>query len=321
LASDSSNGVSVASSGYVTINVTARSNYTAKVQLAGHTYSFSGSLKNGVSVSTSSGNSGPLLKLRLQQSGPDQIHGSVSNGSARWSADLVVDRLVFNKVKNPANSANYTMVIPPDRNSPNGPGGYGNGTVKVNSSGKVQWAATLADGTKVTQGTAISKDGYWPLYSSLYGSRGLVTGWMQVTNEAGSDMSGTVVWIKPKGTVVKAYSGNFTNCVQASGMVYKAGARTSVLNLSDGSVTLTGGALGTNAVICPFTLDTRNHVSGTSKMKLLIQPGNGLITGSAVDPVHGKLSFQGVVLQGSTNGFGFFLNSGESGQVELSPAQ
>jgi hypothetical protein len=321
LASDSSNGVSVASSGYVTINVTARSNYTAKLQMAGHTYSFSGSLKNGVSVSTSSGNNGPLLKLRLQQSGPDQIHGSVSNGSARWSADLVADRLVFNKAKNPANSANYTMIIPPQPNSANGPGGYGNGTVKVDASGKVQWAGTLADGTKVTQATAISKDGYWPLYSSLYGNRGEVIGWMQITNEASSDMNGTVVWIKPKGTVVKAYSGNFTNCVSASGMVYKMGARTSVLNLSDGSVTLTGGALGTNTVICPFTLDTRNHVGGTSKMKMVIKAGNGLITGSAVDPVHGKLSFQGVVLQGSTNGFGFFLNSGESGQVELSPAQ
>jgi hypothetical protein len=191
----------------------------------------------------------------------------------------------------------------------------------VNSSGKVQWAATLADGTKVTQGTAISKDGYWPLYSSLYGSRGLVIGWMQITNEAGSDMNGTVAWIKPKGAVVKTYSGNFTNSVQALGMVYKTAPRSSVLNLSDGSVTLTGGALGTNTVICPFTLDTRNQVRGTSKMRMLIKPANGLITGSTVDPVHGKLSFQGVVLQGSTNGFGFFLNSGESGEVELSPAQ
>jgi hypothetical protein len=141
---------------------------------------------------------------------------------------------------------------------------------------------------------------------------------MQFTNDA---VNGTVGWIKPNGTTLKAYTSNFTNAVQASGMVYKTAPRSSILNLSSGSLKLTGGALGTNAVSWPFTLDARNHISSSSKLKLQLKPGTGLLSGSAVDPVYGKLSFQGVVLQGSTNGFGFFLNSDKSGEVDLTPAQ
>jgi hypothetical protein len=317
LVSDTNNGISAPSSGSVTINVTARKNYTAKILLAGRTFSFSGSLATG-SAGSFSANNGSLLKLQLQQSGPDQIHGSVSNLNAHWSAGLLADRLVFNKTKNPAPSATYTMVIPPDPASPAGPDGYGSGTVKVDASGRVQWAGTLADGSKVSQGSAISKEGYWPLFNSLYGGRGLLIGWMQFTNQA---VNGTVDWLKPRGTFLKAFSSNFTNTVTATGVIYKKPAHGSALNLTSGTLNLSGGTLlGTNTVVCPFTLDANNRVHSSANLKLNIKPGSGLMSGTVIDPLVGRVSFQGVLLQSSTNGFGFFLDSDQSGQVNLAPA-
>jgi hypothetical protein len=317
LVSDTNNGISAPSSGAVTINVTARKNYTAKVLLAGHTFSFSGSLATGSSGSFSA-NNGSLLKLQLQQSGPDQIHGSVSNLNAHWSAGLLADRLVFNKTKNPAPSATYTMVIPPDPASPGGPDGYGSGTVKVDAAGHVIWAGTLADGSKMSQGSAMSKEGYWPLFNSLYGGRGLLIGWMQFTNQA---VNGTVDWLKPRGTFLKSFSNNFTNTVTATGVIYKKPAHGSALNLTSGTLNLSGGTLlGTNTVVCPFTLDANNRVHSSANLKLNIKPGSGLMSGTVIDPLVGRVSFQGVLLQSSTNGFGFFLDSDQSGQVNLAPA-
>lgn len=108
-----------------------------------------------------------------------------------------------------------------------------------------------------------------------------------------------------------------TNTVGAAGNVY--GASTS---LSAGSVVLSGGALDSRTLSTTFTVDAHRHLvpaSGGNKWKLSLQNSTGLFTGSVVDAVLGKLSFQGALVQDSTNGFGFFLNSGASGQVQLTP--
>jgi len=44
------------------------------------------------------------------------------------------------------------------------------------------------------------------------------------------------------------------------------------------------------------------------------------MSGTVVDPLVGRVSFQGVLFQCTTNGFGFFLDSDQSGQVNLAPA-
>ncbi len=319
LFSDSSNGVSVASAGYVSINVTARSNYTAKVLLGGKSFSFSGSLATGTSKKTVLPKVGGRLTVVLQQSGSDQIHGSISG--VGWSSDLLADRLVFSRGKNPATNANYTLVLPPDTNSVSGPAGYGVATVKLDAGGRVQWAGTLADGTKASQSTALSEDGYIPVYASLYRGNGLLIGWLQITNQPGSDLSGTIAWLKPRGAIVKMFSHSFTNDVEAFGSVYKFQPGTPVLPLSSGSLGLTGGSLGSNSLNSAFTLDSHNKASSSAnKLKLNFKPTTGLFSGSVVDPVQGKFTYQGVVLQGTTNGFGFFLDSDESGEVDLTPA-
>jgi hypothetical protein len=259
-----------------------------------------------------------LLTVQFQVGG-EQILGTVK--ATGWLSEIFAYLQQAPGKSAPAVAGGkYTMVIPPDDNSPNSPAGYSYGTVQVDAAGNVRWAGTLADGTKVSQKSTISKQGIWPLYASLYGGSGSVVSWVQFGAQAGSDLSGVVLWEKPAGVPGKTYTAGFTNTVEASGSVYtppKGGAK--AFNFTAGTVSFTGASVTlTNSI----SLDSRNHVSNLagSKLTLGITPSSGLFHGTVQNSATGKnLVLQGVVLQGTTNGFGLFLNSGQSGSITLTP--
>jgi hypothetical protein len=301
---DTSNGVTVASSGYFTANVTAKSKYSGKVTLAGHNYSVSGTFDAlGLATNHVRLSSTASLTVLLQCVG-DQILGSLSNSGANWSADLVADRQVFSKTLNPLTPATYTMVIPPDSNSSGGPSGSGFGTVKVDAGGNLQWSVVLADGTKVTQSTALSKQGYWPLYASLYSNGGSIISWAQ------TNLTGEFVWTKPR---------FFTNAVQAGISSYTPPKiLATLLGTTNGNLVFSGGPLS-GSVSNTFSLDARNRVKTAPGTKLSFTLSSGLFQGSLTLPPAVKVNFQGVLF-GDNGGAGFFLGSGWSGAVELNPA-
>src|SRR5206468_3396655 len=102
------------------------------------------------------------VQLQLDLASGDQIRGSVSDG--QWTAKLQADRLIFGKTQSPASLAgNYHLIIPADLQNSFSPGGDGYGTVKVDAGGNVLFTGTLADGTKVSQSSALSRQGFWPL--------------------------------------------------------------------------------------------------------------------------------------------------------------
>jgi len=102
---------------------------------------------------------GSLRSLGVNlQVDPDgvQITGSVSD--THWTANLVAFRNTFNRKSNPATAlaGTYTLQIPLDSQSTNGPVGVGVASIKIDLAGKVLVAGGLADGSKVTQATALS---------------------------------------------------------------------------------------------------------------------------------------------------------------------
>ena len=101
-------------------------------------------------------------------------------------------------------------------------------------------------GREHRRSTGLSSDGYWPLFDSLYGGKGLLIGWV-LLDEKGQ-ISGKITWLKPAAT--KAFLQSRTNTVGAAGNVY--GASTS---LSAGSVVLSGGALDSRTLSTTFTVD------------------------------------------------------------------
>ena len=317
------------SSGFITLTVGDLGSYSAKLIMESKTYGLTGAFDSGTGGSTdflSRPATNPLvLMLTLDlTNGTEQLTGTVSEtmgGTNVWTAQLVADRAVFNARTNVAPQAGkYTMILPIDTNSPSGPTGDGFGTVTVSAAGAVSLSGTLADGTRVTQRTGLSKDGHWPLFASPYRGKGSLLSWVTFTNETDSDFNGLFNWFKQTQTA-KYYAGGFTNEAVLIGSHFTAPTPTNlVLNITNGVVAFTNGnvMLGfTNLVV----IDAKGKVTneGTNKMALTISKPSGTFSGSVTPPGGGKaIAFKGALLQKQNLGSGFFLGTnGQSARVSL----
>jgi hypothetical protein len=325
LFSDTNGGTAVASSGYITVKSTARGAYSGKITVGRRAYAFSGRFKtNGLATSSIArgANSPWTLQLQLDLPAGDRMVGLLANNSS-WTAAVEADRLVFNRAKNATpKSGAYTMVLAPGTNSLFG---YGFGAVKVDAGGALQWSGTLADGTKVSQATTLSKDGFWPLFTPLYSGNGLMMSWLQFTNppDLSSAINGQALWVKPAGA--KYYPAGFAGQFDAVGSHYTrplSGHRALNFPNGHGQLIFRFGGLA-----APFTnqitLDTKNRFTSaaTNKLTLSLTATTGLFRGSTRNPGTGKpLPFQGALFQDGTNAVGLFLGPAQSGQVDLEPA-
>ncbi len=314
--------VTVATSGFFTAKTTAKGAYSANLLIAGRNYTISGKFSpwTGLATNTFRMISGQSLtvRLRLDLSGTDRLQGVITDSLSAYVAQLDADRLVFSPKSYPApQRGSYTIAIKPDNS---GPAGYGYGTVTVSAGGGVQWSGTLANGTKVSQSSAVSKDGLWPLYHPIYGGGGAVISWMQFnTNLPASDLSGQFIWIKPAGLTAQSFPAGFTNSVEAVGSAFTPPSAGPILNLANLDLIFSGGGLH-NPFTNSFSLGRLNRVTAApaQRLKLTFSSSSGLFSGSTLNPETGQsLSFQGVVYEKAANGAGLFLTPGQSGQVYL----
>lgn len=330
------------SSGYITLTLNDRGSYSAKMLINGSTIPFTSSFTTRGTNTTTFFNAAGLpgftrINMGIDLSTPDnQIRGFATNFTTYtitnltttnrvtniWTADLVLDRGVFNAKTNPASQAGkYTVVFPNDPGSPSGPAGDGYGTVTLSTAGAIKFAGVLPDGTKVTQKSTLSEDGHWPLYVPLYKTNGLLLSWITFADEATTDFSGLFNWIN-QAHPSKYYPGGFTNEATALGSLFtKPGVTNQMLYLTNAVVGFTNGNLAAdfaNAVV----IDPKGKVANQDANKLTfgISSGNGLFSGSVTPPAGGKaIKFKGAVLQKGTNASGFFLGTNASGRVYLGP--
>jgi hypothetical protein len=185
--------------------------------------------------------------------------------------------------------------------------------VTISANGNVQWNGTLADGTKVTQKSALSKNGVWPLYSSLYSGAGSLIGWVQFTNRVGDDLNGTVFWILPPNHSAQ-YPAGFTNELQTVGSRIIGS-----FGFTNGLSILSGGILDSPATNY-ITVNGSKLISLDSALTISASPSSGLFKGSFFDAVSGQsILFQGALLEKGGFGTGFFLSPNQSGKVYLGP--
>jgi hypothetical protein len=319
------NGVTPASAGYFTASTTAKGAISAKLVLGGRSYAFSGAF-NSSGMATGKIARGALhslnLRLQLDLAGGNQITGSLSD--SHWTSQIVANRLLFDKTRNPAAQfvGNYTLNFPGDAPGHDRPSGDGFGTVKIDAAGNVQFAGSLADGSKLTQKSLLSSSGLWPLYVSLYQGSGCGLGWLEIVNHR---LAGQFVWIKPaalSGSAAKSYPTGFTNRIDTAGLTYHApSVGQQILDWNYGRAILTSGGLAgfsTNSIY--LDLPKHQFISDNPSLKLTITPGSGLFQGSVLNPDTGKsLKFQGALFQDINVGLGYFLNSDQSGQIYLGP--
>jgi hypothetical protein len=312
------NGVNPATSGFFTANMTSKGSFTAKLLLGGKTYSFFKPAfdSSGHFAGSIAGKGLPSLSVDLQLINNDEIAGEVfGNG---WTAELVADRAAFTSKSSPPSDwvGNDTLVLATEDTNSTVAAGDVFGTVSVGKNGNVQFVGTLPDGTKVTQKSALSKDGVWPLYATPYGGSGSLMGWMQVTNDD-TNITGSAVWIAPAGKS-GAYPNGLTNDLDAAGS-----SVTGLIGaLAQSELTLSGPSL-LSSVTNSVMISGKNGPFSNGTLQLIVNVKTGLFNGSVVDPNSSqKLSFQGALLEKSGIGGGFFLNAdkNQGGKVYLSPA-
>jgi len=256
------------------------------------------------------------LTLKLDTVGAQQVTGNVSDGT-NWTVNILADRAVFGG-RNPSRFAgNYTFTWSGNDNDPAGsPGGDTFGTVLANRAGNLVAVTRLADTFTTTQVVPISKDGNWPMFSTLYGKE-IVIGWVHVD----TNLTGTVNWIKTPMTI-GTYRAGFSNTVSLTGSAWvapKARGATG-LNLSASPIlTLTGGNLGAGiAPTITFNPINLTFSSTSPSLTMKLTSSTGLFSGRFTDPATSRVrKFNGVMLQNQNNARGFFLGSDQSGAVRL----
>lgn len=321
------NPVSQPSSGFFTIMTTGKGQFTGKLQVGAAKFSAVGPIGTAGTghADIARQNLSPLsLDFQIDLADPDHITGTLSD-NATFTAELVGDRLVFDKLVHPAPQAgHYTWTIPGNDSSAIVPGGDSFGTIALGADGKAKVSLSLADGMKVSQAVPISKNGQLPFYGSLYTGHGLILGWITFSNAPAEDLSADVRWIKPALATAKFYSAGFTFGTTASGSGYtNCAPGTNILKMTDGTVVLSGGNLSQN-ITNLVSLLANNKITNTSpnKLALTFTPTTGLFKGTVVNPdalTSRPFTFGGVVLQKQNVACGFSLGNNQTARALLAP--
>jgi hypothetical protein len=317
------NGFWDQSSGIISISTTTRGRYSARLQIGNARYSLSGQFNGDGQVERQILRyyENPLtIKFQVDPEDADLITGTVSDGT--WTAELFADRAVFDgRTSISPDAGQYTMALLGDFTSTNTPGGASVGTVTIDKAGWIRFAGSMADGTRFTQATRVSKDGLWPLYAPLYRGSGSLYGWLAFNGTDGEDLSGDVTWIKPQQWRNWYYPNGFAILQSSSGSRYTRPPRgTKVLDISNATIEFNGGNLGDSGITNRIQLDFYNRIRNSSAngLRLSISLSNGSFTGSVMDPITWDwMPFRGVILQRQNVATGYFLDWNKTGEVWL----
>ena len=310
--------------GALSLTVTSKGAYTAKISTGGATNSFSGQFDAyGFATKTIPRNGAvPLVaNLQIGFNGEDMVVGNIGDGQT-WTNTVSASRSVYSTSKPaPLAGKSYTFVIPTalEAGSSHGPAGYSHGTLKVSPSGVVSMSGQLADGTPITQGSALSREGRWPLYVSLYKGVGLLAGWLSFTTDG---VSGDVAWTTPINPAPRYCAGGFSYRAPLVSSLYSTNAPL-VLGITNLEVQVAGGDL-----VSPFTNKVQIAAGSkvvnlnTNKLSLTFTKSSGLFSGSVTPPGSTRaILFKGVVLQNDNSGAGYFLGTNSMGSILLSPRE
>jgi hypothetical protein len=318
------NAVELGKSGAIAVTVTKKGKFSGSLRICqlgaggARRYAFSGQLNSGEPNNLSAG---PYqLQLLLSE---DQITGTVSGtvSNTAWSADLVLNRSVFDARTNTAPFAGkYTIVFPgsEDPTDTQNPQGDGYGAVTVDKLGNVRMNGALGDGTAISQSAAVSADGLWPLFVPLYQGNGQILSWQ--TFAIDGQVGGPYSWIKEPNKKAGRFRGGFVWETNTIGSMYDPTAKP-ITMITDGTLLLQGANLS-EPVTKEVTIGTNNKTANAKpgQFSLTFKPASGLFTGRVVNPnTHKPINFSGAVLQNQGVGLGYFLTTNLSGQVSIGP--
>lgn len=366
----SANGVVADHSGLIAVTVTKTGSFTGKVTLNGLTVPLTGLFLSGDGNSAEArfgkgkDASLPLLKkgqpanasrgsltLVIDTDGGSKITGAVASGVNTVANIPHADQALYNKKTNPvpttvlnpaAEKGKYTALFlaqaAPNHGvlKENFPQGAGYGTLTVSAAGTAKIVGVLADGSKVSYTSALSKNNDWPVFVALYGKTGFVTGnavFNPTPVRADADAAGdNFIWVKPTGLAKQklypnGWPGSVTTDFVASkfiapktpvnagtvlGVGVPGGSALTIVTAEGGLTTTAGVATSNDA-----TIDANSKVAvgaasagltGANTLKTSLVAKTGALSGSFVHPATGKaVKFAGVAYQKTGTAAGFFI--------------
>jgi peroxiredoxin len=320
-------GAEAESSGAFRLTVTKRGLYSAEVQheLDRHSHSGQFDLEGKASFPIVCACMAARLEFQLDLDGSrtNYLTGRVRDLGGKWEAMLLGDLAPDAGSAASPYQGKYTVVIPGthDPARTDQPAGDGYGTVIVDAAGRLSFSASLADGRTLTHGSQVSSGGYWPLYVPLYArGEGALLSWVQlrVPPPPAAPLRGDVaLWVRPANSNAAYFPDGFELPVSVMGSKYLPAGP--VLPFSAGRVSFIGGGLPSN-IVHEVTLTASNTLLSRPALAMSLTRSNGVFGGTVRVPgTTERVSFGGVVVQGHTNGLGYFRRGGQSGWVVFEP--
>jgi hypothetical protein len=206
------------------------------------------------------------------------------------------------------------------------PPGDGAGIITVDHRGGVRLAGRLPEGTVISRGSALLREGRCPIYVPLQGGRGMLLGWLQFAsdNPPFDVLGDSLVWIKAPATTAaeKHYPNGFTVARELVGSKYRPPtAGQNVLNWTNGVAEFGGGNLG--IVVSNQVQWVNNRLTvleNSHQVSLTVTLTSGLCSGTFLHPETGNMvRFKGALLQNPGWGGGWFQGTNQGGYFWLGP--
>jgi hypothetical protein len=323
--------------GYFHLTLASDRAFTGYLLLDGARTPFSGRFDtNGAAALVAVGAPGRLLDLAMQLdlSGVNPLTGVVSNAAQSWTASLSAIRAAFGGASRATNfQGDYVLAMnmaPGSLPASAAPPGASFATATISAAGTVTLKGTMADGAAFTDtGSAISQDGDWPLYASLFSGKGSVLAWLKFPRRSDSSQmtSGQALWFESARTNSHYYTNGFSLLTNQLGWLLNRRTApprgVAVLTNVNYTVQIFGGGLGA-PLVGEITIRSNNAVvltpPNTNDLSITINAAAGSFSGSFANPVTGGTTkLRGVFLPESDEALGYFLGTNEAGGIVIEP--
>lgn len=317
-----------ATSGLVTLTVSANAGFSGSLTLGGQADKFTGgfdSFGKALVRVPRKGKSTVGLEIQITDGGK-AIVGRVYDNT--FDSALSGDASFFSKTNVYPGAGAYTLALSPTANGATIPQGIGTAPLTVGPDGIISIKkGVLADGSEL-KGTLgfIAQNGKVQFYKALYKGAGSLSGVVTFRNETLTDADGTLAWFKPANVPKILFVPGFTTNLALEASRYVAPAKDTridtAFNANAGATTivLTSGGLATPVTVTG-ALTTANALTATVPIPLSLtsKTKEGAFNGKFTPTGGSETKFTGVFLQKSNKAVGQFLGLTLSGSVQITP--
>ncbi len=333
------NNLSNTSSGWFSATVTSKGAVNGQLKIAGASATFTTKLpaSGAASFTVPRHNKDPLaVTLQFDLSGTESATGTVSDASNTFNAQLTAYRAGFSATNHAAAyEGYYTWAMPPA--SGVAPAGNSYGTATVAATGTAALSVHLGDGATASASGSLSKNGWMPLYVSLYNGQGSFLAWLSFNNSSGGLSTNGAFWFKDGISLFKIDATGTPEPITVAAGVFPngftltdlrlflapyvaAGKGANALGSASAAIQLTGADL-TNSITATIALNSAGIGGAGAGLSVNISGKTGLYMGSFKDPASATTThFAGAVLQPAQTGYGSFIGGGLPGAVALAPS-